>query len=346
MTATVRTSAEKNGISGHAAMSVACGILARVNERTNTGIAGLAKVITTAQLVAAGKSDAQIRRLVARGVVVRVARGVYAGGVRAQKLAVLPGGEYTLRVSAAVAVSGSSAVASHQSAALLHGLDLIGKPPAEITVSRPPDRGWHSRTGVRYYAVSVPAAHVKLKDGVPVTTVARTVIDVARIEEFKAGVVIADSALRKKLTSKEELRAVIGVCRRWKGIRKAAAVVEFADRLSESALESIGRVAFRGCGLPSPELQAWVGDDEIVGRADFFWRDYGTIAEADGALKYTDPRRARAQLQRDAKLREAGFEVVHFTWQQINWDPALVAARIRAAFKRASLLSEVEARGA
>jgi hypothetical protein len=296
--------------------------------------------------MAAGKSDKQLRGLVASGAAVRIGRGIYLSATQARRLAELPGGDHIMRVTAALAVSGPGAVASHESAARLHGLDLIGEAAAEVVLTWTPGRGWRPRAGIRYHAASLPATHVTTRDGLPVTTVARTVIDMARMEDFKAGVVIADCALRKKLTSKEELRAVIGGCRRWQGVRKAAAVVEFADRLSESALESIGRVAFRDCGLPPPELQAWVGGDEIVGRADYFWRDRGTIAEADGAMKYTDPRRARAQLQRDAKLREAGFEVVHFTWQQINWEPALVAARIRAAFKRASLLSELEARGA
>jgi predicted transcriptional regulator of viral defense system len=317
-----------------------------VTDRAKSSAQRPIRLIRTAKLVSAGKSDKQIRHLVARGGAVRIGRGIYVLSTEARRLAELPGGEHIMRVTAALAVSGPAAVASHQSAARLHGLDLIGEAAADVVLTWTPGRGWRPRAGVRYHAASLPATHVTTKYGMPVTSAARTVIDMARTEDFKAGVVIADCALRKKLTSKEELRAVIGVCRRWQGARKAAAVVEFADRLSESALESIGRVAFRGCGLPSPELQAWVGDDEIVGRADFFWRDYGTIAEADGALKYTDPRRARAQLQRDAKLREAGFEVVHFTWQQINWEPALVAARIRAAFKRASLLSEVEAKGA
>jgi hypothetical protein len=52
----------------------------------------------------------------------------------------------------------------------------------------------------------------------------------------------------------------------------------------------------------------------VVGRVDFLWE--GTIGEADGALKYADPQRAIAQLRRDARLRTAGFEVVHFTWDE------------------------------
>lgn len=47
-----------------------------------------------------------------------------------------------------------------------------------------------------------------------------------------------------------------------------------------------------------------------------------------------DPSRAMAQLHRDARLRQAGFEVVHFTWSEIIREPDQVAASIRAAFRR------------
>ena len=66
----------------------------------------------------------------------------------------------------------------------------------------------------------------------------------------------------------------------------------------------------------------------------FYWKQYRTIAEVDGALKYADPDRARAQLRRDSLLRDDGFEVVHFTWQQITQTPEQVALSIRKAFRR------------
>jgi hypothetical protein len=116
-------------------------------------------------------------------------------------------------------------------------------------------------------------------------------------------------------------------------------VVEFSDGRAESAFESISRVVFRDAGLPTPELQAWVGADGIViARVDFLWRKYATIGEADGAVKYADPERAKMQLRRDAELREAGFEVVHFTWQELHINPGQVVRSIRAAFARNATL--------
>jgi hypothetical protein len=127
------------------------------------------------------------------------------------------------------------------------------------------------------------------------------------------------------------------VCARWPGIQAAKRAVAFADARAESVLESLARVVFHEHGLPPPDLQAWVGDDrDVVGRADFLWRAFRTVGEADGAVKYADPARAMAQLERDARLRAAGFEVVHFTWQQITRSPDHVIASVRTAFRRGS----------
>jgi hypothetical protein len=168
-----------------------------------------------------------------------------------------------------------------------------------------------------------------------VTSVGRTVVDLARTLPFAEGVAVADSALRAKQATPGELDAVAARCVRWPGIQRARRVVRFADERAESVLESISRAVFHEHGLPPPELQVWVGDeDEIIGRVDFLWRQHRTIAEADGAIKYTQPARALAQLNRDARLREAGFQVVHFTWPEIIRVPAQVAQAVRTAFRR------------
>lgn len=186
------------------------------------------------------------------------------------------------------------------------------------------------------HIAALPPAHVTVRGGIRLTSVARTVVDLARTSSFRSGVVVADSALRGKQTSQGELQSVITDCARWPGIGQAKLVVEFADGRAESALESISRVAFRDLGLPAPELQAWVGGEEdgVIGRADFLWRRYRTIGEADGAVKYKDTARAISQLRRDARLRAAGFEVVHFTWDEIVRTPGQVARSLREAFRR------------
>ncbi len=295
------------------------------------------EIMTTDELLRRGKSPRQIQTLVVRGVLVRLGRGVYATAEFVDRIRLVPAGETCLRAAAGLATSAGVAVASHETAAQLHGLDLLTRPAPAVTITRPPGPG--SRSGkrdVHVHAAALPAGHVGGRFGVPVTTVARTVVDLARELDFRSAVVAADSALHQHLTSKRELGQVLAVCRRWPGVSQAARVIEFADGLSESALESIARVLFQNLGLPPPELQVEVrSDGEFIGRVDFLWRQFRTIAEVDGALKYNaDPMRARSQLRRDKELRRAGYEVEHFDWREINSTGTEVGRSLLAAFDR------------
>jgi hypothetical protein len=293
--------------------------------------------MTTAQLRASGKDPRQIRSMLDSGELVRLSVGIYATADLAELVPRLDIGALLLSAAAATTALGPSAVVSHETAALLHGLSLLGPPPKVLTITRPPGVGSRSgKPGVRIHSAALPAEHVGGRLAVPVTTVPRTVIDLARVLEIRAGVVVADSALQQKLTSKKELGAVIAACPRWRGLRTASQVVEFADGRAESPLESLARVAFHDCGLPPPELQVVVrAGDEFIGRVDFMWKQFRTVAEADGAAKYEDKSRASYEFRRDARLRDAGWEVVHFTWKDITSDADAVASSIRRAFERA-----------
>jgi hypothetical protein len=299
--------------------------------------AWLAGIVTTGQLRAAGKSVRQIRGMLDRGELVRLSTGIYATADLAELVPRLDIGALLLSAGAAAAALGPSAVVSHETAALLHGLSLLGPPPEVLTITRPPGVGSRSaRAGVRLHCAALPAEHVGGRLAVPVTTVPRTVIDLARMLDIRAGLVVADSALRQKLTSKKELAAVIAACPRWRGVRTATQVAEFADGRAESPLESLARLAFHDCGLPPPELQVVVtAAGEFIARVDFMWKQFRTVAEADGAAKYEDKSRASYEFRRDAKLRDAGLEVVHFTWKDITSDADAVAGSIRRAFERA-----------
>jgi hypothetical protein len=292
--------------------------------------------VTTAELLSAGLSTAQIRSRVLSGDLMRLSRGVYAPAGLARSARKVASGDLALRAAATLASLGPCSAASHDTAARLLGLDLLGRPARDIAITRNPGSGSRkSWPGVRVHTAALPTEHLGQREGVPVTTAARTVIDIARASAFRAGVVTADSALRRKLTSKAELNAVVAECRRWPGVQRAAEVVAFADALSESPLESIARVAFRDCNLPPPELQAsMAADGRIIARVDFYWKRFRTIAEADGEMKYDNRFEATYQLRRDADLREAGFEVVHFGWNDVFFTPMQVAGSIRAAFRR------------
>lgn len=324
-------------------MSEARGTMTGVSITVSGQKPRVAGMVTTAELLSGGWSERRIRTLAKRGDLIAIGHGVYADGDKARMLLGLAGGDQLLAVAAAVAAVGPDAVVSHQSAAYLHKVDVLGRPANHdnaVALICPARRGRRGRTGIQIHTASLSADQVTEVIGLPVTTAARTMVDLARTLEFRAGVVAADSALHQRLVTKAELLAEIADCPRARGVRRAAEVVEFADGLAESPLESIARVVFRDRGLPAPQLQAWFGAGfEGSVRVDFYWPTYRTVAEVDGALKYSDPMRARAQLRRDSWLRAQGLEVVHFDWQDITSAPDAVAAAIRAAFRRGALLA-------
>ena len=294
----------------------------------------LGGIKTAAELKAEGNSTAQITNLTRRGTLIRVRYGVYAKSDLAAQVLLSQAGAQALAAAGQLLAAGPGAVASHETAAAIHGMELFTRDDKQVTLTRPPGRNRSSRAGARIHSAQLPASHVTVKYGVPVTTPARTVIDLARKLDFRAGVVAADSALHHKLVTRAELHEVIAACRRWPWITRAADVVAFADGLAESVLESLARVVFRDCSLPPPELQVWVGGAEVAGRVDFLWRQFRTVAEVDGRMKYSDPSRAVKQLERDRQLRDAGYEVVHFGWQHITENPGYVNSTIRKAFNR------------
>src|SRR5579859_2568170 len=167
----------------------------------------LAGIVTTAELSQAGVTEARLRTLVDHGVLLSVGRGLYASAAGVRAVANVPGGATALRVAAAVVAVGPQAVGSHRAAALIHGLDLLGRRGADvIDVTRPRDAPGSktARPGVRVHVAELPADHRTLRLGAPVTSAARTVIDLARTAPPREGVVVADSALHRSKTTKPE----------------------------------------------------------------------------------------------------------------------------------------------
>jgi hypothetical protein len=289
---------------------------------------------------AVGVSRKRLVRLVAAGDLVRIHRGVYATKLILAKAEGDPSLAHAVRVAALSAASARKGVASHHSAARMHGLELLNPPGADVvTITVPPGSqpGWRGKAGVRCHAATVPDTHVLKLYGLPATSVARTVADIARASTFAEGVAVADSALRLGKTSKSEIRGVLASCKRWPGVEQARQVVDFATWVAESVLESWARVVFHEHGLPEPQLQVPIPGKSGVfaGRADMCWRGYWTIAEADGMGKYQTHDDLKDQYRRDRRLQDAGWEVVHFSWDELLKDPADVVARIRVAFARA-----------
>jgi very-short-patch-repair endonuclease/predicted transcriptional regulator of viral defense system len=307
-------------------------ILGAMKVTQVSDLARLTGVVTTAELHSAGLSKAGIAALVRTGELIALVRGVYIDAAAAARIGQIPRGPLAIRALGVLATAEPGAVISHHTAAQLHGLDLFAV-SEEVSITRAAGAGSRSgKAGVHVHAARLPAGHVTLRLAVPVTTVARTVVDLGRTGEFREGVVVADSALHRQQTSKCALERVVAELPRCHGIRQASAAISFADARAESVLESIARVAFRDYGLPPPRLQVELGGSDFRARVDFYWPEFRTVAEVDGAMKYDDRSAAMRQLRRDANLRRAGFQVEHFSWQEITGDPERVAETIRAAF--------------
>jgi very-short-patch-repair endonuclease len=284
--------------------------------------------------MAAGLTRWQVRALVDEGRLVAIRHGVYATAEAVAAAKRRPELRHAiLAMAAMLATSSRPVVASYDTAARLHGIDLLHEPPEDlVTLTRPPGRAAMRGQQTRYVAARLFRGHVTKRHGVPVTTPARTVIDLARSTPFMDGVVVADSALHLGLVNKRELAAVLDRCGSWPGGERARRVVAFSDRRAESVLESCARVVFERNGLEPPELQAYIRTTEADYRVDFYWPEYRTIAEADGKKKYTDPANAIAQLRRDEHLRDTGRHVLHFTWRDVFYHEPRLIGRLTETF--------------
>ncbi|HUR52034.1 MAG TPA: hypothetical protein VMZ11_07915 [Mycobacteriales bacterium] len=262
-----------------------------------------------------------------RGRVVAVAPGVYAS---ADRLTAVDRRErHLLEARALVLAHGDAWHLARRSAAVLHGLPLLGAAPADVQLTRhrPPNR---AQSTSRHRRVHPLLPHeTEQVDGLPVTTLARTVFDIARQESFRSGVVVADAALRSGLTS-EELLSVLADHPRWPGSRRARLVMGFADGRAESPLESLGRVACLEEDLPvfEPQVEVWY-DGELIGRVDGLWREQLVVFEGDGGLKFEGVGVLPALLARQERLREAGLTVVRASWADLTRRRAQWAVGVR-----------------
>jgi very-short-patch-repair endonuclease len=291
--------------------------------------------VTAARAEAFGLTESEIRTLVRRGLLVRVRRGVLA--IPREPLEVL--GEQTpeqQRHLVGSLLAHHASVASHESAARVWGLPLLGHAARSgTTVSRPgdPTRTPAGTREDRVLTSALPPGHVvRVRPWLPTTTVARTVADLARTRGPEDGVVAADAALAAGLMTRGDLAAVIEDCAAFPGIGRVLAVAAEATELAESPLESISRHRLRRLGLPDPELQVELRlpDGRLVARVDFLFGGR-VIGEADGRGKYRSAADLWAEKRREDELRALGYVVVRWSWDDMWRAPHEVAARVSAA---------------
>ena len=306
--------------------------LRRVNDELAVEAAAQGGAVTRVQALAAGYTPGQIRGLI-RSDWLAPYRGVYVE--RRLFQAADADGQHVLRAAARLLTSSLGFAASHETGALVHALPFLGKAPKTPQVTRAP-RFPRDRSESRTVRVApLPDRDLAIVAGVRVTSGARTACDIARTRGVRAGVVVADSVLRRG-TSHRNLLATAQRCGSWPGGGMALQVAAFADGRADGPLESITRVAYELEGLPRPETQVEVRapDGTFLGWVDFLWRDQRVIGEADGLGKYETLLALQKEKLREEALRAYGFEVVRNVWDDV-WTErarAALARRIRQAF--------------
>lgn len=226
------------------------------------------------------------RRRRARGDLVRVAHGVTVDAQAFRDADVRS--QHRARIDGVISRSRPGLVVSHASAVALHGLPWFGPFPDRPTVLDPT-----RSTGQRLRFVDKVAAFGRelrtvVVDGIEVTDLVSTAVDVALRFDRGHAVAVLDHVLRMGVPRHALLDELDGrdVIR---GAARARVAVTFADGAAESVGESIGRLAVHLLGLPAPELQhAFRLRSGQTARVDFWFADQGAIVEFDGMVKYRD----------------------------------------------------------
>jgi len=230
---------------------------------------------------------------------------------------------------AAVLASGRAAVLSHRSAAALWRIRQPASGPVEVTVPRKS----RSRAGIRRHCGLLPPDEVTSEEGIPVTTVPRTIFDLAAV----APVDQVEFALREteylRLYDSLSLHDLLA---RYPGRRGSRAVRACLARRAEhegstrSPLEEAFVPFLRRHRLPLPRLNAWLQLDRRWIQVDCLWERQRVVVELDGFAGHGTRVAFREDRSRDRRLRVAGYGGARIAWGQLEDEPEAIAADLRA----------------
>lgn len=239
-----------------------------------------------------------------------------------------------VKARAAHVLAGSSAVLCGLSAAALHGAKWIDPDePAELI--------WHERrrrlSGLRIRYDSVSDSEIASIGELSVTTVPRTMFDLARRLPRLRAVQLLDSLANASGVSTAEAMALI---ERWPGLRgvaQAPAILAMVDGGSESPQETRTRILLLDAGLPTPTTQIRVtgSDGKVFARCDLGWPEWKVVVEYDGIQHWTSEKQRMWDIERYDKLERAGWLVVRVNSEQLRTRPLEVVARVREKLRMA-----------
>ncbi len=279
--------------------------------------------LSRAALLEVGLSPQAIARRLRCGRLVWLHRGVYAiGGVPATQ---------ERRWAAAVFACGDGAVLGLRSAVALWRLSEID--PVVIDVCLP-DRGRRAREGIRVHRPRhLYRADTTRHRGIPVTTVARTLIDCAEVLGSRSLERILDEAQYLKLLDLTDLAAALERNRNRTGaarLRKLLGCHRPGATRTRSRLEEDFLLLVRRGSLPQPQVNARLGPYTI----DFLWRDHRIAVETDGRDAHERPAARERDYRRDSWLHANGYRPLRFTWAQVHNRADEVLAALYAVLPR------------
>jgi hypothetical protein len=285
-------------------------------------------LITRSQAVTAGMSPRQVQWRLETGRWLVVETSTY-------RLAGVP---FTWETRVLAPVLATGGLASHRSAAVIWGIGGIRAGAPEITVGRP---NRYRRTDVRVHeSGDLASAGRRVRDGIPVTGVARTLVDLGASVPWSVVEDAALDALDRRLVSWPTILRTYAVHSR-QGRTGCGAIRQVIDKNLHKAIPGsrlelrLERLVVRG-GLPTPERQVDITDRlGFIGRGDFAYRKQQVVIEVDGRSVHARRLAFEADAIRRSRMSAAGWAVIHVTWEQLLGDPAGVLDRIAAALTRA-----------
>lgn len=215
---------------------------------------------------------------------------------------------------------------SGRTAAWLHGLDEAPCDPIEVTM--PESRTSSRRAGAAVCRAALAAGEIVLRRRLPTTSALRTSVDLGGRSPLIEGVVAVDLFLHAGLVSMDELRSYVADHPGTKGVARLRRVVDLAEQQAESAMESRLRMLLVIAGLPRPEVQVSIHDDEgrFLGRPDLLYPRQRLAIEYDGG-NHRD--RMVDDNRRQNGLVGAGYRLLRFTAADVYGTPDTVAMQVR-----------------
>lgn len=297
---------------------------------------GVTELRLTRDLIARGGTHDALAKRLRAGSLSRLRRGAYL-------LAKDRGPEelHRFKIESTMALGVGESVISFASAAVMHGLPVPWAALNKVHLTR--NRSDSGRIGsiVHLHVAQLHPDEICMIDGLPVTSLARTFVDLSRTVSLGWAVAAGDAALHVGMPM-DEVAEQLELAKRRRGASVARAASRLLDARSASAGESLSRVVFYEERLPVPELQVALYDgSRKIATVDFLWREQGTVGEFDGEIKYgrllrpgeTPADAVFREKQREDAVRDLGLQMARWVWPEIFARLELVN-RLQRSFSR------------